>query len=211
VVPAVAGADGRGGRAAPPRPRGAAPARPSGRRASSTASWPTRSPSGASFERLVGGLARAGLVRLSPDTFEKDGRTIAFQRAALTPEGRSAGRAELAAVPLEVAADRPSPAKGPAKLPLRKPRRRTAGARDGRAAAVEDGPGAPPALVGRLRAWRLEEARRRRVPAFRIFGDRALLALAEARPSTEAGLLAVPGLGPKLVERHGAALLKLLA
>ena len=45
------------------------------------------------FEVLLGGLARAGLVRLSPDSFEKDGRTIAFQRVALTPEGRSASPA----------------------------------------------------------------------------------------------------------------------
>ena len=43
------------------------------------------------FEALLGGLARGGLVRLSPDTFEKDGRTITFQRAALTPEGTLRG------------------------------------------------------------------------------------------------------------------------
>jgi DNA topoisomerase-3 len=33
------------------------------------------------FERLLGGLARAGFVKLHADTFEKDGRTITFQRA----------------------------------------------------------------------------------------------------------------------------------
>ena len=49
------------------------------------------------------------------------------------------------------------------------------------------------------------------MPAFRVFGDRTLLALAEARPETEGALLAVPGLGPKLVQRYGGALLKLLA
>jgi DNA topoisomerase-3 len=49
------------------------------------------------------------------------------------------------------------------------------------------------------------------VPAFRVFGDRTLLALAEARPTGEDALLAVPGLGPKLVERYGEVLLKILA
>jgi DNA topoisomerase-3 len=76
---------------------------------------------------------------------------------------------------------------------------------------VPEGTGADPGLVERLRAWRLEEARRRRVPAFRIFGDRTLLALAEARPASEAALFDVPGLGPKLVQRYGTALLDLLA
>jgi superfamily II DNA helicase RecQ len=48
------------------------------------------------------------------------------------------------------------------------------------------------------------------MPAFRIFGDRALLALAAARPKSEEALLAVPGLGPKTVERYGQALIALL-
>ena len=164
------------------------------------------------FERLLGGLARAGLVRLSPDTFEKEGRTIAFQRAALTPEGRTAGPAELEGVPLEETPLRAGPAARGKRLPLPKPTRkgRPAPRRVNRE-AEEGGTGAPPELVARLRAWRLEEARRRRVPAFRIFGDRTLFALAEERPANEGSLLEVPGLGPKLVERYGKTLLKLLA
>jgi superfamily II DNA helicase RecQ len=48
------------------------------------------------------------------------------------------------------------------------------------------------------------------VPAFRILTDRALLALAEARPTSESGLLAVPGLGPRLVARYGEPLLRMV-
>jgi DNA topoisomerase-3 len=162
------------------------------------------------FERLLGGLARGGLVRLSADTFEKDGRTIAFQRAALTPEGRAAGPAEIQAVPLEEEAAAPSRGRKP--LPLPKPTRKRRPSRGGAADDSEtEGVGAPPELVARLRAWRLEEARRRRLPAFRIFGDRTLFALAAARPAREGELLEVPGLGPKLVERYGRALLALLS
>ena len=165
------------------------------------------------FERLLGGLARAGLVRLSPDTFEKDGRTITFQRAALTPEGRTAGPAEMEAVPLEETTPRPPPRPRGSGSRFRSPRgRRRPGAPPSEPARRSPtGRERPPELVARLRAWRLEEARRRRVPAFRIFGDRTLFALAEARPTSEGALLDVPGLGPKLVERYGEALLKLLA
>jgi DNA topoisomerase-3 len=164
------------------------------------------------FEGLLGGLARAGLLRLSPDTFEKDGRTITFQRATLTPQGRSAGPDEIAAVPLEDAGARQEGKARRRGRPLPKPaRKRRPAAGSAVSGAEADGVGAPPQLVERLRAWRLAEARRRRVPAFRVFGDRTLLALAEARPAGEDALLAVPGLGPKLVERYGKALLELLA
>jgi DNA topoisomerase-3 len=161
------------------------------------------------FEVLLGGLARAGLVRLSPDTFEKDGRTITFQRAALTPEGRSAGPAEIAAVPLEETA--PAAAR-PRKRALPKPakKRRPAAGRD--AGDAETGAtGAPAEVVAKLRAWRLAEARRRGVPAFRIFPDRTLFALAEARPASEDALMAVTGVGPRLARLYASALLKLLA
>ena len=50
-------------------------------------------------------------------------------------------------------------------------------------------PEASEALVPALKAWRLAEARRQGVPAFRILTDRTLVALARARPANEADLL----------------------
>lgn len=44
------------------------------------------------FEHIMGGLVRAGLVILSEESFEKDGKEITYQRAALTYEGRERGR-----------------------------------------------------------------------------------------------------------------------
>ena len=161
------------------------------------------------FEGLLGGLARAGLVRLSPDTFEKDGRTISFQRVALMPEGRSADPAEITAVPLEETAPAAARLR---KRPLPKPpRRRRPAAGHGGADPDPGGTDAPAEVVAKLRAWRLAEARRRGVPAFRIFPDRTLFALAEARPASEDTLMAVTGVGPRLLRLYGPALLKLLA
>jgi superfamily II DNA helicase RecQ len=57
---------------------------------------------------------------------------------------------------------------------------------------------------------RLPAPRRRRIPAFRIFGDRTLHALAAARPAGESELLAVYGIGPGLAGKYGAALLRLV-
>jgi DNA topoisomerase-3 len=61
-----------------------------------------------------------------------------------------------------------------------------------------------------LRAWRLAEARKRGVPAFRILTDAALAGIAEQRPATAAELLAIPGIGMSTVEKYGAQIYRLL-
>jgi len=70
--------------------------------------------------------------------------------------------------------------------------------------------GAPAALVEAIRGWRLTIAKRLRVPAFRVLTDRQLLALTVAMPSTQAELLAVPGMREKAVQQFGEAILRLL-
>jgi ATP-dependent DNA helicase RecQ len=62
-------------------------------------------------------------------------------------------------------------------------------------------------LFERLRSWRLEAARADGVPAYRVFSDRTLRAVALARPSDEGELAAVPGIGPAKLERYGEAVL----
>jgi superfamily II DNA helicase RecQ len=67
-----------------------------------------------------------------------------------------------------------------------------------------------PARLERLRRWRLEVSRRDAVPAFVVFHDRTLAALAAASPRTVADLAQVPGVGPAKLERYGADLMELL-
>jgi DNA topoisomerase-3 len=69
--------------------------------------------------------------------------------------------------------------------------------------------GASAQLVASLRAWRLLEAKKKRVPAFRILTNRALVAIAEARPESTEALRAVPGVGPKLLQSYSAQLVGL--
>ena len=69
------------------------------------------------------------------------------------------------------------------------------------------GPSAP--LVAALRAWRLQEAKRQHVPAFRVMTNRALVAIADARPRSAASLREVAGVGPTLLSRYGARLVAL--
>jgi ATP-dependent DNA helicase RecQ len=70
---------------------------------------------------------------------------------------------------------------------------------------------ADPDLFERLRRWRAEIARRDGVPAYVVFHDRTLSALAARRPTTLADLEAVPGVGPTKLARYGSDLLEVLA
>ncbi len=70
-------------------------------------------------------------------------------------------------------------------------------------------PTASEVTVEVLRAWRLERAREREVPAYVIFTDATMEALAESLPRDPDELLAISGIGPDKVERYGEALLAL--
>ena len=61
-----------------------------------------------------------------------------------------------------------------------------------------------------LKKWRLAEAKRQGVPAFRIFSDKVLAAILDAEPFDTDDLLAVPGIGPRMAERYGVAILQAL-
>lgn len=58
----------------------------------------------------------------------------------------------------------------------------------------------------RLRAWRAERARSSGKPAYTVFDDKTLRALAAALPVHEAALAAIPGIGPVKLEAYGPEL-----
>jgi DNA helicase-2/ATP-dependent DNA helicase PcrA len=68
-----------------------------------------------------------------------------------------------------------------------------------------------PVLLDRLRSWRLGQAKTQGVPAYVVFNDRTLEAIAAQRPTSEEALLRVPGIGPAKLEAYGEHLLELIA
>ena len=63
------------------------------------------------------------------------------------------------------------------------------------------------ALFERLRAWRAETAREASVPAYVVFPDATLAAIAQQRPATLDELFAISGVGAKKLESYGGAVL----
>ncbi len=66
-------------------------------------------------------------------------------------------------------------------------------------------------LFEALRAWRSEQAREQGVPAYIVFGDATLRAVASARPATLDDLDGITGIGAKKREAYGEALLRVVA
>ena len=86
-----------------------------------------------------------------------------------------------------------------------KPTRTRAGEPGPPVTASGDGP-----LFDRLKAWRKERANADGVPAYVVFHDRTLAAIAEARPSTPDALLAIDGIGPAKLGRYAGEVLALV-
>lgn len=65
-------------------------------------------------------------------------------------------------------------------------------------------------LFEALRAWRLEEARRLEQPAYCIFWDSALKAIAQAKPGTIEEMRRIDRIGNGRIEKYGEALLEVI-
>ncbi|GAA3513613.1 ATP-dependent DNA helicase UvrD2 [Aeromicrobium panaciterrae] len=65
-------------------------------------------------------------------------------------------------------------------------------------------------LYERLRAWRTTEATQQAKPAYVIFTDATLQSIAEAKPTNEHDLAAVPGIGPAKLEKYAESVLALV-
>jgi DNA helicase-2/ATP-dependent DNA helicase PcrA len=66
-------------------------------------------------------------------------------------------------------------------------------------------------LFGRLKEWRLGMAGLAQVPAYVVFTDATLVALAERRPSSIEQLIDIAGIGPRKLSLYGQAVLALVA
>lgn len=67
-----------------------------------------------------------------------------------------------------------------------------------------------PKLYQALRLWRKEEAGRLNLPVYTVLHQKALLGVANLLPSDKKELLAIPGIGKKVIERYGAQLLEIV-
>lgn len=65
-------------------------------------------------------------------------------------------------------------------------------------------------LLAELKEWRLGISREMKVPAYVVFTDNTLIAIAESLPVDEAALVAIPGIGARKLEQYGSDVLGLV-
>ncbi|MCP4600147.1 MAG: DNA topoisomerase III [Proteobacteria bacterium] len=165
------------------------------------------------FEALIEALVRARLVRVTEDSFEKEGRVIGFQRLIITVDGYRVMRTEgelintvsVTLKPKQKKEKRATRTAAKNKVRKKSTRKKTTGKTKTQPPAQTQAPS--PVLVDKLTKWRLELARYRKIPAFRILTDRALNNIAATRPRTEEELLSIPGFGPTLMKKYGKRIL----
>jgi ATP-dependent DNA helicase RecQ len=147
----------------------------------------------ADFDVLLEGLARAGLISIANDTFTNaEGKEITYRKATITHEGRDPDDATLATVWIRGGGNGGRATSKKVKKPAVADRSLT---------AEEE------ALEKRIWAWRSAMAKKSGAPAFTVFPDSTMRALAIQNPKTMADLRTIKGLGPVKVETLGAEIL----
>jgi superfamily II DNA helicase RecQ len=158
-------------------------------------------------------MARAGLVRLSDAVFEKDGKQIPYRKVTLTRAAHSVD--EQTPIGFIIKDSAPASATGKNKKRAATPEKRKRSERPEKLVrqkpvSSDQHAGSDSRIEAALREWRMAEARRRSVPAFRIFSDRALKAMVSRRPGTARDLLGISGIGMTTVERYGQQIYRIV-
>jgi DNA helicase-2/ATP-dependent DNA helicase PcrA len=65
-------------------------------------------------------------------------------------------------------------------------------------------------LLGQLKDWRSRRCKELKVPAYVVFSDNTLIAIAETLPTDDAALVAIPGIGARKLEQFGSEVLELI-
>jgi DNA helicase-2/ATP-dependent DNA helicase PcrA len=65
-------------------------------------------------------------------------------------------------------------------------------------------------LLAQLKDWRLNTSRELGVPAYVVFTDNTLIAIAETLPTDDAALVAIPGIGARKLEQYGPDVLAMV-
>jgi DNA topoisomerase III len=162
-----------------------------------------------SYEHVLSALVRAGVVHVEDASFNNDrGELIHFQRATLAA-GSAGGEMRMFVSTRDDGAKKP---RGKTRRMEPAPREARSGRGASRGGGAQDAQwrAADQVVVQRLKDWRLQEAKLRRVPAFQIMSDRSLLAIAAATPKNKAQLQAVQGLAQRFIDRYAATVLAII-
>ncbi len=150
------------------------------------------------YEQLLNGLFHVELINLTDHSFNKNGKTINYRKAAITTKGYSFKQSETEHIILT------------GKAPESKKKARSI-PRKGKDKRSEISSAIDPKIYEVLKEWRLKEAKKIGIPAFRIFSNRTLNQMASDLPRDEKSLLAIHGIGPISIDKYGKQILEIIS
>ena len=155
------------------------------------------------FENLLRDLAKAGLIALSEHAFEKTGKLIHYKRAELAKKGNAFDPEDIHSLDITSQGGFKKP-EGTTGLSIKKRTTSKVISRPGSGEPVNT------ALSDTLREWRKSMARKKGLPAFRIFTNKVLENLSSDLPSSYDELHMVNGVGPYFVKRYGKEIIRII-
>ena len=153
------------------------------------------------LKALFDELVKAKTILLSPDQYAVAslsplGREVVWRRQSISLKWPPLHPQRPSPIPATISRSPKSTQRSPRGAPLPDT--------DRVLSAVEEN------IFEELKEWRQEEASAQGVPAYIVFGNKTLKAIAIMRPTTYSELEKVPGVGPAKLEAYGDDLLKLI-
>lgn len=157
------------------------------------------------LDTLLDAMSRAGYLTIEPATFmSPEGKEISYRRALITHEGREANDGEpITGIQMRDTGGEPEPKR---KSKATSDKKKSARAEQENTPLTDTQKTADAAL----RAWRTEEAKAIKKPAFVIFGDRTLRQIVLDNPQSVEDLEDVSGIGAAKAARWGDAIIAVL-
>lgn len=155
------------------------------------------------FENLLKSLVKSGLLIVSEHAFEKEGRLIHYKRAGLTNKGRSFDMDDCGSIEMLSFKD---DAKRSKKKQSKRRKKVDTRLRKSTGSGINENP----LLYETIREWRLRMAKKRGVPAFRIFTNKVLDNISQDLPTSLDELHMVHGVGPYFVQKYGKEIVKMV-
>jgi RecQ family ATP-dependent DNA helicase len=153
------------------------------------------------FENIMQLLVKNKIVTIKQESFFKGEMEIHYNKVSLGPRASSEFEELKKSQPELLESEKVETKKPKTKL-RKKPEPKIA-------REIPVGPNFE-SLAQKVKVWRLNKARDKKIPAFTIFSDKTLHELCLHQPQNEESLLMIKGIGPKLVEYYGKELLQLM-
>lgn len=164
------------------------------------------------FDGLLDAMVRARLIEIEDAEYEKDGQVRRYRKIRLTTAGLDVRLSTPLPLLLSdgVVDEYSSRVVPPSRRARKSPVAAQAPAQRQAPSAAAPPPTPEAEAVGaKLKEWRAAEAKRLGVPAYMVLQDRALNAIALARPANPNQLLAIDGFGPAKLKKFGESILRL--